>query len=36
MVYVNAPFFLVMLGWSIFMPFICVYLGYWAGKEKAE
>ena len=36
MIYVNTPFFMVMLAWSIFMPFICLFLGWWArdGEEK--
>ena len=36
MIFVNSTFFLVLLGWSIFMPFLCIYLGYWAAQEKAE
>ena len=37
MVWIDSTFLLFLIGWSIFVPFLCVLLGWYArGEEMGE
>ena len=36
MIWIDSHFFLVMLGWSIFAPFVFLFVGWWAHEQPEE